>query len=112
MILALRDSMMSDGLSESTQVRANLAFAIKLCTALGAAVWGYSVVVNRISTLEMDVIRMKDEVHSNSEFRVKWPRGELGSLPDDAEQNLRLGYIEEHLKVHSAHIDALRHPTH
>jgi hypothetical protein len=32
----------------------------------------------------------------NSEFRVKWPRGELGSLPDDAEQNMRLQYLEKH----------------
>jgi len=31
----------------------------------------------------------------NSEFRVKWPRGELGSLPDDAEQNIRLDFLEK-----------------
>jgi hypothetical protein len=34
----------------------------------------------------------------NSEFRIKWPRGELGALPDDAEQNLRLNYAESHLR--------------
>ncbi len=33
----------------------------------------------------------------NSEFRIKWPRGELGALPDDAEQNLRLTYVEGNL---------------
>jgi hypothetical protein len=38
------------------------------------------------------------EIRMNSEFRIKWPRGELGSLPDDAEQNLRLTYAESHLK--------------
>jgi hypothetical protein len=32
----------------------------------------------------------------NSEFRIKWPRGELGALPDDAEQNLRLLYTEKY----------------
>jgi hypothetical protein len=26
---------------------------------------------------------------------VKWPRGELGALPDDAEQNMRLQYLEK-----------------
>jgi hypothetical protein len=31
----------------------------------------------------------------NSEFRVKWPRGELGALPDDAEQNMRLDMVEK-----------------
>ena len=37
-------------------------------------------------------------VESNSEFRIRWPRGELGSLPDDAEQNMRLTYIERELE--------------
>ena len=32
----------------------------------------------------------------NSEFRIKWPRGEMGALPDDAEQNLRLLYVEKY----------------
>lgn len=100
---------MSEGLSENTQVKANTGFAIRLILGISTAVWGYSVIEHRISDLENDVIRMMTEVGSNSEFRVKWPRGELGSLPDDAEQNLRLGYLEENMKVHSAHIDALRH---
>ena len=34
------------------------------------------------------------EMKMNSEFRVKWPRGELGALPDDAEQNIRLDFLE------------------
>ena len=35
------------------------------------------------------------EMKMNSEFRVKWPRGELGALPDDAEQNIRLDFLEK-----------------
>ena len=100
---------MSEGLSESTQVKANTGFAIRVILAVSTAVWGYSVIEHRISDLENDVIRMMTEVGANSEFRVKWPRGELGSLPDDAEQNLRLGYLEETMKVHSAHIADIRH---
>jgi hypothetical protein len=38
---------------------------------------------------------MQVNVEMNSEFRVKWPRGELGALPDDAEQNMRLNMIEK-----------------
>ena len=37
-------------------------------------------------------------VEQNSEFRVLWPRGELGALPDDAEQNIRLNYLETMLQ--------------
>ena len=52
----------------------------------------------QISQLQLDVIRMQDSVAMNSEFRVKWPRGELGALPDDAKQDLRIQYLQEDIK--------------
>lgn len=100
---------MSEGLSENTQVKANMTFAIKVIIAVATAVWGYSVIEHRISDVENEIVRMKSDVGQNSEFRVKWPRGELGSLPDDAEQNLRLGYLEDQIKNHNNLIDTLRH---
>ena len=48
-----------------------------------------------ISQLQLDVIRMKDDVDLNHEFRVKWPRGEMGALPDDAKQDLKIEYLQE-----------------
>jgi hypothetical protein len=36
-------------------------------------------------------------IKSNTEFRIKWPRGELGALPDDAEQNMRLTQLEKQI---------------
>lgn len=100
---------MSEGLSENTQVKANMAFAIKVIIAVATAVWGYSVIEHRISDVENEIVRMQSDVQQNSEFRVKWPRGELGSLPDDAEQNLRLQYLEAQISEQSLHIDKLRH---
>ena len=100
---------MSEGLSENTQVKANMAFAIKVIIAVATAVWGYSVIEHRISDVENEIVRMQSDVSQNSEFRVKWPRGELGALPDDAEQNLRLQYLEAQIREQSLHIDKLRH---
>jgi hypothetical protein len=48
-----------------------------------------------LSQLQVDVLRMQDDVKMNHEFRVKWPRGEMGSLPADAEQNLKIEYLQE-----------------
>ena len=48
-----------------------------------------------ISQLQLDVIRMQDDVELNHEFRVKWPRGEMGALPDDAKQDLRIEYLQK-----------------
>jgi hypothetical protein len=44
----------------------------------------------------------------NSEFRIRWPRGELGALPDDAEQNMRLIYLEKSSDKYGVDIDDLK----
>ena len=72
------------------------------------AVWGYFGLTSKIAQLEIDVLRMKDSVEMNSDFRVKWPLGQLGALPDDAEQNMRLRFIEKEIEVMEAHVDTLR----
>ncbi|MDA1363868.1 MAG: hypothetical protein O3A79_03910 [Candidatus Marinimicrobia bacterium] len=48
-----------------------------------------------IAQLQLDVMRIQDTVALNEEFRIKWPRGEMGSLPDDAKQDLRIEYIQD-----------------
>jgi hypothetical protein len=47
----------------------------------------------------------------NSEFRIKWPRGELGALPDDAEQNMRLLFLEKQTAKHEELMDEIRYGT-
>lgn len=58
----------------------------------------YFTLQSKISQLQLDVIRMQDTTTMNTEFRVKWPRGELGALPDDAKQDLRIEYLQEDVK--------------
>ena len=38
---------------------------------------------------------MQDAVELNEEFRIKWPRGEMGALPDDAKQDLKIQYLQD-----------------
>ena len=96
------------GLSEGTQVKANLAFMAKTIALGGTAVWGYSVVWNKINTIENDLVRMKHEMELNSEFRVKWPRGEIGALPADAKQDMNIEHLTGRVDKIDAHVDALR----
>ena len=65
-----------------------LAFVTVMCV-------GYFELTSRISFLEHNLSLMDIHVQQNNEFRVKWPRGELGALPDDAEQNMRLNHLEK-----------------
>ena len=62
----------------------------------------------QVAQLQLDVIRMKDTVDMNNEFRVKWPRGELGALPDDAKQDLRIQFLQDDLAELKAELKKLK----
>lgn len=68
----------------------------------------YFTLLSKIQALEVSMMRNDTEIRMNSEFRVKWPRGELGSLPDDAEQNLRLIYLEKSTDKYINEVDELK----
>ena len=95
-------------LNDQTSLGINLKWLVQIIVVAAMAVWGYFGLTSKISQLEIDVMRMKDSVLMNSEFRVKWPLGQLGALPDDAEQNMRLKFIEDDVSFLEAHVDTLR----
>ena len=96
-------------LGDNLQVRANLAFVAKVIAIVGSVVWGYSVIWNKLNTLDLEIMRLKHDVELNAEFRVKWPRGELGALPDDAQQNMRLIFLEKQISKNVELLDKMRY---
>jgi hypothetical protein len=85
-------------INDSTNITIPIRNLLALILAVAVSVTGYVNLISRINHLEQTQHIKDMEIRMNSEFRIKWPRGELGSLPDDAEQNLRLNYAESHLK--------------
>ncbi|MGI9555648.1 MAG: hypothetical protein ACR2M9_02225 [Cyanophyceae cyanobacterium] len=83
-------------LSEDTKFNVNVKTIIAICAGLLSIAGVYFTLIAQIQQLEVNLMRMESELDMNSEFRVKWPRGEMGALPDDAEQNLRLIYLEKY----------------
>ena len=84
-------------LNENTNINIPLRNLLALIFMVAVSVTGYVNVTTRITQLEHSQNIRDVEMGANTEFRIKWPRGELGALPEDAEQNLRLQYIEKHL---------------
>ena len=84
-------------LNDSSEVTIPVRNLIALIAATAVAVTGYYRVGERLSVLERDAELSNVQIEANSEFRVLWPRGELGSLPDDAEQNMRLDFMNMEL---------------
>ena len=74
--------------SSETGVSMPIKNLISIVAAVALGVWAYFGVVERINKLESDNKLMTKDLESAVEFSIKWPRGELGSLPADAEQFL------------------------
>ena len=72
--------------------------------AVGIGVWAYFGVIERLNKLETTsqlsekdleqvTERLSGDIEKNNEFRIKWPRGELGSLPADSEQFMLIEHM-------------------
>jgi len=74
--------------SENTNIQLPLRNLISIIVAVAIAVWAYFGIIERLNTIETNGKLMITDVDKNTEFRIKWPRGEMGSLPADSEQYL------------------------
>ena len=75
-------------ISDNTSVSMPMKNLISIVGAVAVGVWAYFGVIERINTLETDNHLIKKDLDKAVEFSIKWPRGELGSLPADSEQFL------------------------
>ena len=96
-------------INANASAKVQLAFAAKVIALVGTCVWGYSVIVNRLNTIEMDIARIQHELSLNSEFRIKWPRGEIGALPADATQDMNIEHLKTRVNKLDEHVDKLRY---
>ena len=74
--------------SENTNIQLPLRNLISIIIAVAVAVWAYFGIIERLNNIETNGKLMISDVEENTEFRIKWPRGEMGSLPADSEQYL------------------------
>ena len=86
---------MAAQISDETKIEIPLRNLIAIIAGVAVAVIGYTEVTNRISVLERQLTILEVDVGFNSEFRVKWPRGELGALPDDLLQNSQIDALQK-----------------
>ena len=84
--------------SDASVISIPLRNLVAIIIGVSVAVSGYFALTQRLDMIEKDTEIMRVFVDQNSEFRVKWPRGELGALPDDAAQNMRLDHMEKLLE--------------
>ena len=74
--------------SDNTAISMTMRNLISILAAVGIGVWAYFGIIERINKLETDNTLIQKDLDAAVEFSIKWPRGELGSLPADSEQFL------------------------
>ena len=90
--------------SSETAVSMPMKNLISIIMAVAVGVWAYFGVQERLNRIETNeellrkdltqaTERIQVDLEKNTEFRIKWPRGEMGSLPADSEQYMLIEHI-------------------
>ena len=85
-------------ISDKTEIGLPIKNLIGLIGGTAVAVWAYFGIIERLNNIETQGKLMIVDVEKNTEFRIKWPRGEMGSLPADAQQDMLINLFQHKLK--------------
>ena len=96
--------------SDDTQVAMPLRNILSIIAGAAIATWAYFGIIERINNLETEQTLMSSDLEKNTEFRIKWPRGEMGALPADAEQFMLIEHIAGELEKLTVEIETGKAP--
>ena len=77
-------------ISESAAVQMPMKTVASLITMVAIGTWAYFGLHETLNQHSTRLELMEKDLEENTEFRIKWPRGEMGSLPADSEQFMML----------------------
>jgi len=81
-------------INESTDVTIPIRNLVAMVVATSIGTMAYFEIQERLNTLEHSLDKSQMEIERNTEFRILWPRGEMGALPDDARQDMLIEGVQ------------------
>jgi len=93
--------------SDSTAISMPMRNLISILAAVGIGVYSYFGIIERLNNIETNGKLMIADVDKNTEFRIKWPRGEMGSLPSDSQQDLLLEFMASQLEAMQSEMEGM-----
>ena len=97
-------------ISDNTEVALPLRNILSMIAGASVATWAYFGIVERLNQIETQQHMMNNDVTMNTEFRIKWPRGEMGSLPADSEQFMLIEHLAGELEKLTTEIETGQAP--
>ena len=92
-------------ISEEAAVQMPMKTVASLIVIVALGTMGYFQIIERLNVADTRIQIMEKDLEENTEFRIKWPRGQLGSLPADSEQFMMLEDIYKNLDRINAHLE-------
>ena len=97
-------------ISENTGVEMPIRNLVSIIIAVAVGVWAYFGIIERLNKVETELIIINTDLEKNTEFRIKWPRGEMGSLPADSEQFMLIEHVANELEKLTTEIESGQAP--
>ena len=95
--------------SDKTAISMPMRNLISILAAVGIGVYAFFGIQERLNNVETRNTLMEADLVKNTEFRIRWPRGEMGSLPADSEQFMLIEYMDGQITKMQAQVDAMMH---
>ena len=92
-------------ISEEAAVQMPMKTVASLICMVAIGTWAYFGIIETQNKLSTQVELMTKDLTENTEFRIKWPRGQLGSLPADSEQFMMIEDLDKPTEKINAHIE-------
>ena len=89
---------MAPQINDGTEVTIPLRNLVSIVVGVVIATSAYFSIVSRIQGIEREMLKNQMIIDMNTEFRILWPRGELGALPADARQDMLIESLERRLE--------------
>ena len=92
-------------ISEEAAVQMPMKTVASLIALVAIGTWAYFGVIETQNRLKTQVELMSKDLTENTEFRIKWPRGQLGSLPADSEQFMMIEDLYKTVDKINKHVE-------
>ena len=97
--------------SDTTNVQMPLKTVVSLITLVAVGTWAYFGVIERLNNIETQGKLMLSDVEKNTEFRIKWPRGEMGNLPADSQQDMLIEFMATQIEAMQEEMEGMMSNT-
>ena len=95
--------------SDKTAISMPMRNLLSILAAVGIGVYAFFGIQERLNNVETRSTLMEADLIKNTEFRIRWPRGEMGSLPADSEQFMLIEYMDGQLTKMQIQIESMMH---